>query len=222
MLCIIRKIKVYFLFLLLLCSSYNLQSQAVYSSKEQSRIGFIVGMTASQLYRDTMKYEAGIFFNAGLNYALSFSDKSNISIDLNLSGITVKRSNPIIKYRFFYIELPIYYQYKFSDNFRLNLGLQYSQPAFTESDSLDGAKGIVAVTRKSFSTKMGSDLGVLAGIEFDITPNLTMATRYTISAKSFGTTSDPYFGVFNVSFKIVLYHGYREIIHKKEKTKATF
>jgi hypothetical protein len=100
--------------------------------------------------------------------------------------------------------------------------VQYSQSTFNEADSLDGTKGIAAVTRKAFPTSMGSNVGLLAGIEFDITQNLTMAARYTISPKVFATKNDPYFGVFNFSFKIVVFRGYRVYVHRMEKTKATF
>ncbi len=196
-------------------------SQTVYSNKEAQSVGFTIGLTSSDIYRDTINYEPGIFLNAGFTYTISLSEKSNLGLELLYSRNAVKRSKPIAKYFFDYVEIPFYYQQKISDNFRLNLGIKYSNFISSTYDTLDGEKS-TGVHVQPLKTKMGNDFGILAGIEFGITKNLFAAARYTISAKSFTEDKSPYMGIFQLSFKYVVFRGYQQIFNKKIETAAEF
>ena len=117
-----------FIIIWVLCFfSRTVFSQDVYSNKESATFSFTLGLTSSDLYHDTINYSQGILFNGGLVYTLTFSDKLNAGIELSYTGKSVKKDNPIIKYRFGYIDIPLYLQYKISDGIRANIGVQYSK-----------------------------------------------------------------------------------------------
>ena len=158
-------------------------SQTIYSNKESSTFGLTVGMTSSNLYRDTIKYDPAISFTGGLVYVLSITEKSNVGLELLYTGKVVKKSKPITRFNFSYIDLPIYYQRKISDNIRIDAGIQYSIFANSKFDTLDGSKAS-GVHFQPLKTKMGNDFGVLAGLEFGITKNFFVSARYTLSVKS--------------------------------------
>jgi len=216
-----NKNKALIVVLVLCCFTKTFFSQTVYTNKETQSFGFTVGMTSSDIYRDTINYEQGIFFNGGLVYTLSFSDKSNIGMELLYTGKKVKRSKPIMKFAFSYIDVPVYYQLKLSDNFKLNLGIQYSNYVNATYDTLDGSKSN-GVHTQPLTTTMGNDFGVLAGLEFGITKNLFVSARYTLSVKSFAETQSPYFGVFQFSFKYVVFRGYKQLFKKRKETATAY
>jgi len=204
--------------LLMLCFFSNITTaQTVYSNHESSTFAFTVGLTTTGLYRDTIKYQQGIFFNGGFVYALAFSDKSNLGIELLLTGKAIKTSSPLIKYHFIYIDLPIYYQYKFSHNIRSDIGIQYSQFYAATYDTLDGSKGRGVNTVK-LNTNMKNDLGVLGGIELGIQKNLFINARYILSTNAFLNSPTPYFGMFQFSFKYVVFRGYKQFLNNKTTT----
>lgn len=190
-------------------------SQTVYSSKEQSTFSFNIGMTSTGVYRDTISYFQGILFNGGVNYLLAFSDKSNIGIECLYSGKAFKRSSPIIKYRFTYVDIPVYYQYKFSENIRADIGVQYSKYLTSQYYYLDGSKS-TGVHKEPLATKFGDDFGVLIGTELGLTKNFFMGLRYSLSANSFLDNKSAYMGLFQFSFKLVVYRGYREMFSRKK------
>ncbi len=199
----------------------NSFSQTYYSNKESSSFGFTVGLTSSDIYRDTIKYESGIFFNAGFVYTLAVTGKANIGIEILYSGKAVKRSKPIVKYRFGFVDIPFYYQLKLSDNFKLNAGIQYSKFILSQYDTLDGGNS-AGVHTEHLKTKMDDDVGLLAGLEFGVSKNLFVSARYTLSSKSFLEKNSAYFGVFQLSFKYVVFRGYKQLFNKKQETAATF
>ena len=206
-----KAFKLFFLFVLF--NKLSL-SQAVYSDKEQSTFSFTLGMTSTGCYRDTIKYSQGILFNGGFVYILSVSDKSNIGIEALFSGKAFKSNSPFIKYRFSFVDLPLYYQYKLSSNIRANLGIQYSKYISSQYYYLDGSK-TTGVHKEPLTTNIGDDMGVLVGGEFGIAKNLFVTARYTISANSFFKSNSPYLSVFQFSFKWVVYRGYKQIFNRK-------
>ncbi len=119
--------KLFVLFLGICCASQLSFSQTVYSDKEQSTFSFTIGMTSTGCFRDTIKYSQGVLFNGGFDYIISVTDKSNIGIEGLFSGNAFKTSSPFVKYRFGFVDLPLYYQYKISNNIRTDFGVQYSK-----------------------------------------------------------------------------------------------
>lgn len=190
-------------------------SQDVYSNKESATFAFTVGLTSSDLYRDTINYSAGILFNGGFVYTLTFSDKLNGGIELLFTGKALRKEKPLTKYRFGYIDIPLYLQYKFSDGIKANLGIQYSKMLDANYLNIDPSQAN-GMHKKPLDSNLDNDYGVLLGAEIHLNKNLELAARYTLSAKSFVDKSTPYFGVFQLSFKYIVYRSYKQYFHKKE------
>src|ERR1043165_7736257 len=128
--------KILFLVVFIMLFLKNNYSQVTYSNKVSSLFCFTAGLTSSSLYRDTINYEQGIHFAGGFAYTFAVADKANIGIELLYTGKLVKKSSPIIKYRFYYLDIPVYFQYKFNDYIRANVGLQYSKYMNSKFDYL--------------------------------------------------------------------------------------
>lgn len=204
--------------LLVLCFfSTFFHAQTVYSNKEYSRLGLYVGMTSSNLYGDTTKYTSGILATGGFSYSIYLNDKINVALDLVYSGRAVKRDSPITKYRFGYVTIPVYVQYKFSESLRLNLGLDYSHYLNSQIVTIDGSKKS-GINVQSFHSNMDSDYGMLLGMELDIKKDFTIGARYSYSLKSFTDKNSSYFGVFQLSIGYVMYRSHKQIFGKKEIT----
>lgn len=207
--------KALLLFMVLCFFSGSVFSQDVYSNKESATFSFTVGLTSSDLYRDTINYSQGIMFNGGVIYTLTFSDKINGGIELVYEGKAVKKDKPIIKYRFGYIDIPLYLQYKFSDGIRANFGIQYSNYLNANYFFIDPGKAN-GMHKETLSTNINNDFGIILGAEFNINKNFEIGARYTMSARTFMDKSDPYFGVFQLSFKYVVFRSYKKYFHKKK------
>ena len=195
-------------------------SQTFYSNKESSTFSFTIGLTSTGLFNDTISYQQGILFNGGFVYTHTITDKTNIGVELLYSGKAVKSSSPIIKYRFGYIDIPVYFQYKFSENILANIGLQYSKYMSSKYYYLDGSHA-GGVHPEALATKMGDDIALLGGIELGLSKNLFIAGRYTISTKPFLDKTSPYFGVFQLTFRYVVFRGFQQS-DKKPPTSALF
>lgn len=204
--------------LLVLCFfSLSSKAQTVYSNKEFSRFGLYVGMTSSNLYKDTINYTSGILAGGGFSYSLWLNDRINVALDLTYSGRAIKRDSPITKYRFGYITVPLYAQYKFSESLRLNLGFDYSQYLNSQVATIDGSKKN-GMNVQPFRSNMDNDYGVLAGMELDIKKDFTIGARYSYSLKSIVDNNSSYFGVFQFSIGYVMYRSHKQIFGKKEIT----
>lgn len=200
--------------LVLCCFSNFIFSQDVYSNKESSTFSFTLGLTSSNLYHDTIRYSTGILFNGGFVYTLTFSDKINFGLEALLTGKAIKKDNPIIKYRFGYIDIPLYLQYKFNPTVRANIGLVFSKNFYSRLAYLDGSK-TSGVHLKSFQSPIDNDCGILLGIELNLAKDVFIAARYSLSATSMLNSNKPYFGVFQLSFNYVAFRSYKQIFHKK-------
>lgn len=190
-------------------------SQDVYTNKESATFSFTLGLTSSDLYNDTINYTQGILFNGGLIYTLTFSDKLNGGIELLYTGKALRKEKPFTKYRFGYIDIPLYLQYKFSDEIKANIGIQYSKISNSYYLYIDPAKAN-GMHKKSFSSNLNDDYGVLFGAEIHLSKNLELSARYTLSAKNFIDKRSPGFGVFQLSFKYVVFRSYKQYFHKKK------
>ncbi|MDQ3047014.1 MAG: PorT family protein [Bacteroidota bacterium] len=199
----------------LLVSFFASARSQVYSENESATFSFTAGLTSSNLYNDSVSYKSGILFNGGLVYSLTLSPRINIAAEALLTGKAFKTDSPIVKYRFYYADIPLYAQLKFNEDVRLNLGGQFSKYLSSNSSKSDTAQ-TNGVTSVKFKNIKDIDLGFLAGIEVDINKNLTMAARYTISSDSFFNKDKVSFGVFQFSFRYCAWRSYKQFFAKKE------
>ncbi len=201
------------IFLLVLCFFTNsVRSQIVYSNKETASFAFTLGMTSSNLYNDSIKFNSGILFNAGFVYALALAEKSKIGAEILLTGKAFKKENPIVKYRTGFVDVPLYYQYNFSDDFKFNIGVQYSKKIFAHQVVFDGSKKS-GTNKLPFNSNIDSDFGVLAGLEFNLLENFNLGARYTVSTNVF-SSGKSYFGVFQFSIKYYTWRSHKQYFNK--------
>ncbi len=202
--------------ILFLCLFSFKASSQVYSNKTSSTFSFTLGMTSSNLLKDTMKYKSGILFSGGFMYTIVLSDKINVGLELLYTGKSFKNESPIIKYRYYYIDVPVYLQYKLGDNIRFNLGAQYSQ--FTNSSIvfLDGGSSTGTKT-KAYNNIKPADVGVLFGTEIDLSENIALAARYTLSASTFYDSNEVNFGVFQLSFNYAVYLSHKQFLNRHKE-----
>ena len=196
--------------------SFNAFSQ-VYSNKESSTFSFTAGMTSSNLLNDSVKYKSGISFTGGFIYTIVLSDNFNVGEELLYTGKAFKNDQPIIKYRYFYLDIPLYAQYKLGENIRFNLGAQYSTFTNSQVVVLDPANAN-GVNVKPYNNIKPADVGVLFGTEIDLTKNLALTARYTLSASTFLSKNQVNFGVFQLSFNYSVYRSHKQFLNRhKEK-----
>lgn len=198
--------------------SAAVRSQTVYSSTPSSAVFFTIGITSSHLINDTNNYKSGFLFNAGFIYSVSVTDKLNIALECLYTGKGLKQDSPIIKYRYYYIDVPLYLQLKLGENIRFNLGAQYSTFVNSQIVYLDGSQSN-GINIKKHTTIKSQDYGFLLGTEIDVSKNIAIAARYTISGSTFFEKNGVNFGVFQLSFNYTAFRGYKQFFHKKEKTK---
>ena len=190
-------------------------SQTVYSSDESSRFSFTAGMTSSNLINDTSHFQSAILCGGGFMYGITLSEKFNITANILYTGKAFKSDKPTVKYHYFYLDFPLYLQYKLGDNVRINLGGQYSQYTNSSIVVLDGGSASGVNIEKSTSIK-DNDYGFLAGIEIDITDDISLAARYSASTSAFFEKNKVNFGVFQLSLNYDVYNSHRKFFHKKE------
>lgn len=203
------------LFLCLFC--FKATSQVVYSNTESSTFSFTVGMTNSNLINDSVKYRTGTLFNGGFIYTIVLSDKLNVGLEALYTGKAFRNESPLIKYRYFYIDVPLYLQYKLSESVRFNLGAQYSSFTNSKIVILDG-QSTSGVKVQPYTNIKPADVGVLFGAEVDLSKNLSLAARYTISTSTFYQKNSINFGVFQVSLNYAVYRSHKQFLNRhKEK-----
>lgn len=189
-----------------------------YSNKESCHYGFSLGMTSSNLLKDSVKFKSGILFSGGLVYNLALSEKLNLGVELLYTGKAFKSDSPIIKYRFYYVDLPVYLQYNLTEGIRLNLGGQYSKFINSNLTKIDGyGKGGNGSHTFEHENIKDMDYSFLLGAEIDLGKNLVLGARYTISGSTFFEQHKPNFGVFQLNLKMVAKRSYKQIFGKKSE-----
>ncbi len=196
--------------------SFNVTGQEVYTNKESSVFSFTGGMTSSNLIKDSVQYRPDISASAGFVYTVVLTDELNIGIEALYTGKAFRNESPIIKYRFFYIDVPLYLQYKLGDNIRFDLGAQYSTFTNSKIIVIDQASNS-GVNSKEFASIKGADYGFLAGAEIDLSENISLTTRYTISGSTFFEKDQVNFGVFQLSLKYTVYRSYKQFFHRQKQ-----
>ncbi len=190
-------------------------SQTVYSDQESYTLSFKAGVNSTNLYKDTISYFQGIFFHGGFVNTFVFSNKINACLEIIYAGKSIKKDPPLVKYHFEYLDIPLYLQYKFSENIKANIGIQYSKYLSSQYIYIDGSKKNGMHTKTLFSN-MYNDFSVLLATEFNLSKQLSLEGRYTLSTKFISSKSIPYFGVFQLSFKAVMFDSYKVFIRKNK------
>jgi hypothetical protein len=202
--------------LLVLCFfSFHVKSQIVYSNKETASFAFTVGLTSSNYYNDSISFNAGTLLNGGFAYTLTLSEKTKLGVDLLLTGKAFRKEKPIVKYRYGFVDVPVFLQYNFTEDFKFNIGIQYSKNVFSQFIFLDGSKKN-GVNVQSFSSSIDNDFGMLAGLEFNFLKDLNLGVRYTISTKVFSNNT-PYFGVFQFAIKYYTWRSNKKYFGKSKE-----
>ncbi|MCW3072838.1 MAG: hypothetical protein JWO44_2728 [Bacteroidetes bacterium] len=201
--------------LFLLFPGWGSLSAQTYSSKESSILSFTAGVTSSNLVNDSVHFKPGILFHGGLAYALMLNDRLNAGIELQYTGKAFKNESPIIKYRYYFVDIPLYLQVKAGGSIRFNVGVQYSIATNSQMVTIDPsrANGVNAI---KINALKATDYGFLGGIEFDISKDLSIGARYSISASTFFQKNEPNFGVFQLSLKYSPVRTHQVFFHRKE------
>lgn len=200
----------------LLCLLFFISSAQVYSNKESSTFSFTAGITSSNLVNDTVKHKPSVSFNGGFIETLVLSDKINIGLELLYTGKALKDESKIVKYRYFYLDVPLYLQYKASENIRFNLGAQYSSFTNSKIIFLNGnSSGGVDI--EPYNNIKPADYGFLIGAEIDLTKNIAFALRYTISTSTFFEKESINFGVFQASFNYAVYRSHKQLLNRQKE-----
>lgn len=202
-----------FLFVFFYCN-FNSISQT-YSNKESSVFYFTVGMTSSNLINNSVKYKSGIMFNGGFAYNIMLNERLNAGIELLYTGKAFKNESPIIKYRYFFVDIPLIVQVSLSENIRLNAGGQFSIATNAQYITLDTNSSSGVNSYKTSALK-STDYGFLAGAEIDLSKNIALGARYTISGSTFFERNSVNFGVFQLSIKYSPIKTYTVFFRKKE------
>lgn len=187
----------------------------VYSSKPSSIFGFTAGVTNTSLFNDSTNLKPGFMLHAGLAYTVMLNDRLSAGIEVQYTGKALRNESPIIKYRFFYLDLPLYLQINLSESIRINAGAQYSIATNSQMTGIDPSNPNGVNTFKINSIKP-TDFGFLGGVEFDISKSISIGARYAVSSSSFFGKNEAGFGVFQLSLKYSPLKTYQVFFHKKE------
>jgi Outer membrane protein beta-barrel domain len=186
----------------------------VYSTTPSSVFSFTTGVTSSNLINDSIPYKRSILFSGGFMYSVALSERWNVATNVLYSGRAFKTESPIVKYRYYYLDIPLYLQYNAGDRIRLNVGGQFSKFTNSKIVVLDG-NGMNGVNVQKYKNIKDTDYGLLVGIEADLSDDVSVALRYTTSASTFFLKDRVNFGVFQFSFCYVAFKTHRQLFHKK-------
>jgi long-subunit fatty acid transport protein len=187
-----------------------------YSNKASSVFSFKVGLTSSNLFHDSVSYKSAIMLNGGFAYSLRINERVNAGIELLYTGKAFKTDSPIIKYRNFFIDIPLFAQINLSESIRLDVGGQYSI-ATTAHYIMNDTSAASGVKKYKTDPIKPFDYGFLLGVEFDINKNIALGARYTISGPLLFAKNDPDFGVFQFTIKYSPIRTYKVFFGKKEE-----
>jgi hypothetical protein len=207
-----RKILITVLMFSLFQASVSAQT---YSNKVSSVLSFTAGLTSSNLINDSIAFRSGILFSGGLSYSLMLTDKLNIALEVLYTGKAFKNDSPIIKYRYYFVDIPLFAQLKLGESIRFNLGLQYSIPTNSNVITIDPGNANGVNVQRTNAIKP-ADYGFLGGVELDVGKRFALGARYTISASAFFQKNETNFGVFQLSFIYSPIKTYQVFFGKKE------
>ncbi len=171
-----------------------------YSNKPSSIFSFTLGLTSTNLIKDAAGYKSGILFNGGFVYSLTLNNHLNVAMEALYTGKAFKMDSPLIKYRYYYMDVPLYVQWKLGDNVRINAGGYYSIATNSQQIVLDSNKPNGVRINKVGAVKP-TDYGFLLGVEFDINKSIGLGARYSLSGSTFFEKNAVNFGVFQFSVK---------------------
>lgn len=198
-----------------ICSFQTLSVAQTYSNKTSSILGFSVGLTSSNLINDSIHYKSGILYSGGLAYSVMLNNRFNVAIEANYIGKAFKSDSPIIKHRYYFLEIPVYAQINLGENMRINAGIQYAIATNAQLVTLDDSKAN-GVRFDNVPNIKTADYGILAGFEFDAGKSVGLGLRYSLSGSTFLEKHGTNFGVFQLSLKYFPIKTHRVFFGKKE------
>lgn len=166
-----------------------------YSNKPSSVFSFTVGLTSTKLLKDDKGYKSGILFNGGVAYSVMLSGRFNVAAELLYTGKAFKSEDPVVKYRNYFLDIPLYAQLKLGENIRINAGAQYSVGTNSQVVGLSSTN-TSGVDVQHVKPVKATDYGFLLGAEFDISKSIAIGARYTVSGSAFFEQHALNFGVF--------------------------
>jgi hypothetical protein len=189
-------------------------SQKYYSADPTSSILFNVGISSSAFVNDTAKFARLVGYTGGLMYSKAISEKFNVYLAGMYSLKGYKRESPVEKHRHYFLDIPLYFQFKPSPDIRFDLGAQYSLFSFSTVTILDGAKSNGFNTIRNNKKLGSSPYSGLAGIDIRLHDNFDMAARYTFSLSK---KADGMFSIFELQLHYYMIQFYNKGKVKEEK-----
>lgn len=207
-----------FLAFVLLSAGLTGFAQKYYSSDPTSAIVFSGGITSSNVLNDSVTPSSSVIaLMGGLNYRLMLSEKLSLNAGLLYAGKGYKREKPEEKYRYYYLDLPLYLQYHVVPDVKIDLGAQYSVFSMGNVTVLDDSKSS-GVNHKRISALKPNDYGLLAGLNLSMGKNFDLAAHYYLSLSAFQKAFSPGdFSVFNVQLQYYMVKFY----NARKKKEAT-
>lgn len=172
-------------FFVLFVISFPVFSQRYYTSDPSGSIIFMAGLNSSNLITDTAKHASVKTPLGGLMYSFIASEKFNVNLGANYIAKGYKNEKLHQKHRYFYVDIPLYVQYKPGPDLRIDLGAQYSIFTNATTTLLDGDKKGGQNTIRHNEPLKSHDPALLAGIDLKITDDFDLAARYTRSFSTF-------------------------------------
>jgi hypothetical protein len=173
-------------------------AQTYYSSDPASAILFCGGITSSNVLNDTASSNNVVSLMGGLKYRIILSEKFNLNLGAVYTGKGYKREKPIQKFRYYYLDIPLYLQYHLVQDVRIDLGAQYSVFSMGNITVIDDSKSS-GVNHQRISALRPNDYGLRAGINIKMHDNFDLAAQYYLSLSALQKAASPGdFSVFNV------------------------
>lgn len=204
--------------LLLIFASLTGFAQRYYSSEPTSAIIFTGGMTSSNVLNDSVSASSPVLaLMGGLKYRYLISEKFSINAGALYSGKGYKREKLVEKYRYYYLDIPLYFQYHIVPDIKIDLGAQYSIFSMGNVTLLDDSKSS-GVNHKRIAALKPNDYGLLAGINLKMHDNFDIAAQYYLSLSAFQKAVSPGdFSVFSLQLQYYMVKFYNAGKKKEEQ-----
>jgi hypothetical protein len=160
-------------------------AQRYYTNESAGSIMFVAGFNSSRLLTDTADNPGLKTPLAGLMYSYYPKGQFNISIGAIYAAKGYKQEKLHESHRYFYVDIPLYVQYKLSDDIRFDLGGQCSLFTASATSYLDGSSQQGAKTVWGSQSLIKNDLGIVGGVDIKLGDNFDLTAHYSRSFAAF-------------------------------------
>lgn len=169
------------------CALFSVQGycQRYYTNEPSGAILFAAGLNNSRTLHDTASYASVKTPLGGLLYSRVINDRFNLDMGVMYAAKGYNYEKYHTKNRFFYIEIPLYAQYKLSEDVRFDLGAQYS--IFTSGISTF-PNGDTGSGKDHVSINDSPDdnyYSMIAGVDIKLNDHFDLTAHYTRSLETF-------------------------------------